>query len=123
MRPIECCATPSRASRGGRGARERRCANHDGQLVSEQFAGAVEFPAGTRTAADAAAAIGCEIGQIVKSLVFRQGEEGPPVLVLCAGSNTVDTEPLGLVKAGAGFVREATGYSIGAVPPWGWATP
>jgi prolyl-tRNA editing enzyme YbaK/EbsC (Cys-tRNA(Pro) deacylase) len=91
--------------------------------VSDQFAGAVEFPAGTRTAADAAAAIGCDVGQIVKSLVFRAGEGGPPVLVLCAGRNTVDAERLELVKANAEFVREATGYSIGGVPPWGWATP
>jgi prolyl-tRNA editing enzyme YbaK/EbsC (Cys-tRNA(Pro) deacylase) len=87
------------------------------------FDGAVEFPAGTRTAADAAAAVGCEIGQIVKSLVFRDGEGGPAVLVLCAGSNQVDTRALGLAKAGADFVREVTGFSIGGVPPWGWITP
>jgi prolyl-tRNA editing enzyme YbaK/EbsC (Cys-tRNA(Pro) deacylase) len=91
--------------------------------VSEQFAGVVEFPAGTRTAADAAAAIGCQVGQIVKSLVFRAGDGGPAVLVLCAGSNTVDTERLGLVKADADFVRQVTGFAIGGVPPWGWATP
>jgi prolyl-tRNA editing enzyme YbaK/EbsC (Cys-tRNA(Pro) deacylase) len=89
----------------------------------DSFAGAVEFSAGTRTAADAAAAIGCEVGQIVKSLVFRAGEGGPPVLVLCAGVNTVDAKRLGLVKADAAFVREVTGYSIGGVPPWSWATP
>ena len=91
--------------------------------MTEHFAGVVEFPAGTRTAADAAAAIGCEVGQIVKSLVFRAGEGGPAVLVLCAGSNTVDAERLGLVKADAEFVRAMTGYAIGGVPPWGWATP
>jgi prolyl-tRNA editing enzyme YbaK/EbsC (Cys-tRNA(Pro) deacylase) len=91
--------------------------------VSEQFAGVVEFPAGTRTAADAAAAIGCEVGQIVKSLVFRAAEGGAAVLVLCSGSNTVDAERLELVKADADFVRQVTGFSIGGVPPWGWATP
>jgi prolyl-tRNA editing enzyme YbaK/EbsC (Cys-tRNA(Pro) deacylase) len=91
--------------------------------VTDQFEGAVEFPAGTRTAADAAAAIGCDVGQIVKSLVFRAGEGGPAVLVLCAGVNTVDAERLRLVKADADFVREVTGYPIGGVPPWGWATP
>lgn len=91
--------------------------------MSEHFAGAVEFPAGTRTAADAAAAIGCEVGQIVKSLVFRAGAGGPAVLVLCAGANTVDAERLGLVKADADFVRTVTGYAIGGVPPWSWASP
>jgi prolyl-tRNA editing enzyme YbaK/EbsC (Cys-tRNA(Pro) deacylase) len=91
--------------------------------VTDAFAGVVEFPAGTRTAADAAAAIGCHVGQIVKSLVFRSGDGGPAVLVLCSGSNTVDTDRLGLVKADADFVREATGFAIGGVPPWGWSTP
>jgi prolyl-tRNA editing enzyme YbaK/EbsC (Cys-tRNA(Pro) deacylase) len=91
--------------------------------MSAQFAGEVEFPAGTRTAVDAAAAIGCDVGQIVKSLVFRDGEGGPAVLVLCAGANKVDTARLGLVKADADFVRAITGYSIGGVPPWDWATP
>lgn len=92
-------------------------------IVTDHFAGVVEFPAGTSTAADAAAAIGCELGQIVKSLVFREGRGGPPVLVLCSGSGTVDARRLGLVKADADFVRQATGYSIGGVPPWGWVTP
>ena len=91
--------------------------------MTERFAGVVEFPAGTRTAGDAAAAIGCDVGQIVKSLVFRAGEGGPAVLVLCSGANTVDTARLGLVKADADFVRDVTGYAIGGVPPWGWAQP
>lgn len=91
--------------------------------MADQFSGAVEFPAGTRTAGDAAAAIGCDVGQIVKSLVFRQGQEGAPVLVLCGGANTVDAQRLGLVKADADFVRMVSGYPIGGVPPWGWATP
>jgi prolyl-tRNA editing enzyme YbaK/EbsC (Cys-tRNA(Pro) deacylase) len=90
--------------------------------VSEHFTGVVEFPAGTRTAAEAAAAIGCSVGQIVKSLVFRAGDGGPAVLVLCSGSNTVDAKRLELVKADADFVRQVTGFSIGGVPPWGWAT-
>jgi prolyl-tRNA editing enzyme YbaK/EbsC (Cys-tRNA(Pro) deacylase) len=92
-------------------------------VVTEDFAGVVEFPAGTRTAGDAAAAIGCAVGQIVKSLVFRDGDAGPAVLVLCSGANTVDAARLGLVKADADFVREATGYPIGGVPPWAWASP
>jgi prolyl-tRNA editing enzyme YbaK/EbsC (Cys-tRNA(Pro) deacylase) len=87
------------------------------------FDGIVEFPAGTRTAGDAAAAIGCQIAQIVKSLVFRDGDQGPAVLVLCSGSNRVDADGLGLVKADASFVRDVTGYAIGGVPPWAWSTP
>jgi len=85
-----------------------------------EFAGSREFPEGTRTAADAAAAIGCEVGQIVKSLVFRRGNAA--VLVLCSGANTVDAQRLELEKADAAFAREASGFAIGGVPPYGWAT-
>jgi prolyl-tRNA editing enzyme YbaK/EbsC (Cys-tRNA(Pro) deacylase) len=81
------------------------------------FDGAREFPEGTRTAQDAAAAIGCTVGQIVKSLVFVRGDE--PVLVLCSGANTVDADRLGLAKADADLVRRATGFAIGGVPPYG----
>jgi prolyl-tRNA editing enzyme YbaK/EbsC (Cys-tRNA(Pro) deacylase) len=83
------------------------------------FPGVREFPEGTRTAQDAAAAIGCSVGQIVKSLVFVRGDE--PVLVLCSGANTVDAERLGLAKADADLVRRATGFAIGGVPPYGHA--
>jgi prolyl-tRNA editing enzyme YbaK/EbsC (Cys-tRNA(Pro) deacylase) len=85
------------------------------------FEGAREFPAGTRTAQDAAAAIGCAVGQIVKSLVFMRG--GEPVLVLCSGANTVDEQRLGLAKADAELVRRATGFAIGGVPPYGHTAP
>jgi prolyl-tRNA editing enzyme YbaK/EbsC (Cys-tRNA(Pro) deacylase) len=85
------------------------------------FPGAREFPEGTRTAQDAAAAIGCAVGQIVKSLVFLRGDE--PVLVLCSGANTVDAGRLGLKKADAAVVREATGFAIGGVPPYGHPSP
>jgi len=85
------------------------------------FPGAREFPEGTRTAQDAAAAIGCEVGQIVKSLVFVRDDE--PVLVLCSGANTVDAQRLGLHKADADLVRRATGFSIGGVPPYGHPAP
>lgn len=86
----------------------------------------VEFEQATRTAQDAADAIGCEVGQIVKSLVFRT-ENGRGVLVLTSGANRVDEarvralvgEELG--KADADFVRAATGYAIGGVPPFGHA--
>jgi prolyl-tRNA editing enzyme YbaK/EbsC (Cys-tRNA(Pro) deacylase) len=85
------------------------------------FDGAREFPAGTRTAQDAAGAIGCAVGQIVKSLVFLR--DGEPVLVLCSGANTVDAQRLGLAKADAAVVRRTTGFAIGGVPPYGHSAP
>lgn len=89
----------------------------------------VELPASTRTAVEAAAAIGCTVAQIAKSLIFRAQESGKPVLVIASGSNHVETsliaaqlgEPLG--KADADFVREHTGFAIGGVPPVGHTTP
>jgi prolyl-tRNA editing enzyme YbaK/EbsC (Cys-tRNA(Pro) deacylase) len=75
------------------------------------------FPQGTRTAEEAAAAVGCELGQIVKSLVFTREER--PVLVLCGGDGRVDAARLGLRRADADEVRRATGFSIGGVPPLG----
>jgi prolyl-tRNA editing enzyme YbaK/EbsC (Cys-tRNA(Pro) deacylase) len=74
-----------------------------------------EFPAGTRTAEDAAAAVGCEVGQICKSLVFRVGDD--PLLVIASGANRVDEGRFGATKADAAFVRDQTGYAIGGVPP------
>jgi prolyl-tRNA editing enzyme YbaK/EbsC (Cys-tRNA(Pro) deacylase) len=85
------------------------------------FDGVRQFPAGTRTAADAAAAIGCEVGAICKSLVFRVGDE--PLLVIASGANRVDEGRFGAVKADAAFVREQTGFAIGGVPPYGHARP
>jgi prolyl-tRNA editing enzyme YbaK/EbsC (Cys-tRNA(Pro) deacylase) len=85
------------------------------------FEGVRDFPAGTRTAQDAAAAIGCSVGQIVKSLVFVRDDE--PVLVLCSGANTLDAQRLGLHKADADLVRRATGFAIGGVPPYGHPAP
>jgi len=70
-----------------------------------------------RTAPLAASALGVEVGQIVKSLVFLR--DGRPVLILCAGDRRVDVERLGLEPASAERVREATGFSIGGVPPLG----
>jgi prolyl-tRNA editing enzyme YbaK/EbsC (Cys-tRNA(Pro) deacylase) len=85
-----------------------------------------EFPEGTRTAADAARAIGCQVDQIVKSLVFVADNE--PVLVLTSGGNRVDVVKVGkersaavVRKADAGEVRAATGYAIGGTPPFGHA--
>jgi prolyl-tRNA editing enzyme YbaK/EbsC (Cys-tRNA(Pro) deacylase) len=85
-----------------------------------------EFPEGTRTAADAARAIGCQVDQIVKSLVFVA--DTAPVLVLTSGGNRVDVVKVGkersaavVRKADAGEVRAATGYAIGGTPPFGHA--
>ncbi|MFI2783386.1 YbaK/EbsC family protein [Streptomyces sp. ALB3] len=85
------------------------------------------FPDATRTAAEAAAAIGCALGQIVKSLIFEA--DGVPVLVLVDGASRVDVElvrrELGAGKverARADLVRETTGYAIGGVPPFGHRT-
>jgi prolyl-tRNA editing enzyme YbaK/EbsC (Cys-tRNA(Pro) deacylase) len=82
-----------------------------------------EFPQGTRTAQDAARAIGCDVGQIVKSLVFVAGTE--PILALTSGPNRADTGRLGELagapvrRAEAEEARLATGYSIGGTPPFG----
>ena len=78
-----------------------------------------EYPAGARTAQDAAAAVGCAVGQICKSLVFRVGDD--PLLVVASGANRVDEGRFGAVKADAAFVREQTGYAIGGVPPFAHA--
>ena len=77
------------------------------------------LPDSTRTAAEAATACGCELGQIVKSLVFVVGDE--PTMVLCAGDRRVDTASLGadVRSARADEARAATGFSIGGVPPLG----
>jgi prolyl-tRNA editing enzyme YbaK/EbsC (Cys-tRNA(Pro) deacylase) len=83
-----------------------------------------ELTDSTRTATEAAAAVGVEVGQIVKSLVFtRDGHD--PFLVLCAGDRRVDTGLLGeaVRSARAAEVRAATGFSIGGVPPLGHERP
>jgi prolyl-tRNA editing enzyme YbaK/EbsC (Cys-tRNA(Pro) deacylase) len=85
----------------------------------------VELPDSTRTAVDAAKAIGCAVGQIVKSLVFQLRHSGQPLLVLVSGSNRVDEKRLAglvgepVVKAEADFVRQHTGLAIGGIPPLG----
>ncbi len=79
----------------------------------------------TRSAREAAEAVGCAVGQIAKSLVFRTADTGRPVLVIASGTNRVNEKTLsGLIgepvaMAGAEFVREVTGFAIGGVPPLG----
>lgn len=89
----------------------------------------IELPVSTRTAQEAAEAVGCEVGQIVKSLVFRGRTSGQAVLILTSGANRVDLDMAAaqvgepLEKAEADFVRATTGFVIGGVPPLGHATP
>jgi prolyl-tRNA editing enzyme YbaK/EbsC (Cys-tRNA(Pro) deacylase) len=87
-----------------------------------------ELPDSTRSSAEAAAALGCSVAQIAKSVVFRSGS-GRPVLVVASGANRVDERKvealLGdrLLRADAGYVRERTGFAIGGVAPIAHATP
>lgn len=88
-----------------------------------------ELEASTRTAVEAAQAAGCEVGQIVKSLVFRLEPANEAVLVLVSGPNRVHEKHLGrllggtLVRADAEWVREISGYAIGGIPPVGHKSP
>ena len=75
------------------------------------------LPDSTRTAPEAAAAVGCEVGQIVKSLVFMR--DGEPVIVLCAGDRRVGSKRRGLRTATAEDARAGTGFAIGGIPPLG----
>jgi prolyl-tRNA editing enzyme YbaK/EbsC (Cys-tRNA(Pro) deacylase) len=85
----------------------------------------VELPASTRTSAEAAQAVGCQVGQIAKSLVFKTSETQKPILVIASGANRVDEAKVGarlgeaIGKADADFVRSRTGFVIGGVPPVG----
>ncbi|HWA79484.1 MAG TPA: YbaK/EbsC family protein [Acetobacteraceae bacterium] len=85
------------------------------------------FPESTRTAAEAAAAVGCTVAQIAKSIVFRAGERA--ALVITSGVNRVDPAKAGaalgvsLARADADFVRETTGFAIGGVAPVGHLSP
>ncbi len=85
----------------------------------------VELEQTARSAAEAAQALGCRVEQIVKSLVFKGGRTGQPVLVLVSGVNRVDEQKVSVLlsepieKADAAYVREKTGFTIGGVPPVG----
>ena len=88
----------------------------------------MEFEHSTRSAADAAKAIGCEVRQIAKSLVFRQADERP-VLIIACGDNRVDEQKVAAVidnvlyRADADFVKSNSGFSIGGVAPVGHRVP
>ena len=86
------------------------------------------FPEGTKTASDAAAAVGCDVGQIVKSLVFLTDNQ--PILLLVSGKNTVDQDTIKLLLNAESFemakpeiVRSHTGFAIGGTPPFGHTQP
>jgi prolyl-tRNA editing enzyme YbaK/EbsC (Cys-tRNA(Pro) deacylase) len=89
----------------------------------------VELPASTRTAAEAASAVGCQVAQIAKSLIFLGATSGNPILVIASGTNRVNEalvaiaagEALG--KADADFVRARVGFAIGGIPPVGHDEP
>jgi prolyl-tRNA editing enzyme YbaK/EbsC (Cys-tRNA(Pro) deacylase) len=89
----------------------------------------IELPTSTRTAQEAAGAVGCSVGQIVKSLVFRGVQTGRPILVLASGANRVNEARLSelagepIAKADAAFVRAHTGFAIGGVAPLGHPAP
>ena len=90
-------------------------------------AGVVEFEQPTRTSAEAAAAIGCSVAEIAKSIVFRGRNSGQAVVVVASGDNRVSEAKVAaalgepLARADADFVRAATGYAIGGVAPIGHA--
>ena len=85
----------------------------------------VVFPDSTRTAVEAAQAVGCSLGQIVKSLVFKGAQSHNPILALVSGANRVNEKRLAtlvgeaIMKADADFVRQYTGFAVGGVPPVG----
>ncbi|HAT6902722.1 TPA: YbaK/EbsC family protein [Legionella pneumophila] len=85
----------------------------------------IELPSSTRTANEAAETIGCEVSQIVKSLIFRMKDGDRPVLVLASGVNRVNEKTIEaqvgekILKADADFCRVVTGFAIGGVPPVG----
>lgn len=89
----------------------------------------IELADSTRTAAEAANAVGCEIGQIAKSLIFQGKQSGKPILIIAGGANRVNVKRIkaqigeALKRPDADFVREQTGYAIGGVPPVGHAQP
>ncbi len=108
----------------GSAARVQAALDQAGQVLSVR-----EFPASTRTAQDAAAAIGCPVAAIAKSLIFRAKDSDRPVLIVASGANRVDEKRVArhlgekLGRADAAYVREKTGFAIGGVPPCGHTTP
>ena len=101
----------------------------DALLALDLPAEIVRLADSTRTAPEAAAAVGCELGAIVKSLVMRGTASGDAALVLVSGANRADEALLAaalgeaIERPDAAYVREVTGYSIGGIPPVGHPAP
>ncbi len=108
-----------------------RPASSDGALRMQAVLGdafrVLEFEQSTHSSAEAAAAIGCDVAQIAKSMLFRAADGGP-VLVVASGANRVDEKKVAALigqkisRADAGFVLERTGFAVGGVPPVGHVT-
>jgi prolyl-tRNA editing enzyme YbaK/EbsC (Cys-tRNA(Pro) deacylase) len=104
--------------------RVRKAAEAIGLTISVKV-----MPAATRTAEEAAAACGCTVGQIIKSLIFKGKESERPYLLLVSGTNRVNEKAVGarlgeaIVRPDADFVRTATGFAIGGVAPIGHTPP
>jgi prolyl-tRNA editing enzyme YbaK/EbsC (Cys-tRNA(Pro) deacylase) len=101
---------------------------HRVQTAANELALRVEvrlMPNSTRTAEEAAAAVGCKVGQIVKSLIFKGKSSGKPYLLLVSGTNRVNEHTVehvigeAIVRPDADFVRDTTGFAIGGIPPLG----
>jgi Cys-tRNA(Pro) deacylase len=89
----------------------------------------IEFTESTRTSAEAAERVGVSLGQIAKSLIFKAKTSGKPVLVIASGANRVDEKKIAallgekITRADPDFAREATGFVIGGIPPFGHVQP
>jgi Cys-tRNA(Pro) deacylase len=109
-----------------------RPASGDGAVRVQAILGdayqVLEFDQSTHTSAEAAAAIGCDVAQIAKSMLFR-ANDGQPVLVVASGSNRVDERKVAallgqkIARADPAFVLLHTGFAVGGVPPVGHSTP
>ncbi|WP_158927780.1 YbaK/EbsC family protein [Acidisphaera sp. S103] len=107
-------------------------ASSDGAMRIQAILGdgfrVMEFDQSTHSSAEAAEAIGCDVAQIAKSMLFR-AVDGTPVLVVASGTNRVDEKKVAAVlgqkisRADAAFVLDLTGFAVGGVPPVGHATP
>lgn len=102
-------------------------AQHVQNVLGPSFS-VVEFDASTKTSAEAAAAIGCIVGQIAKSIVFKTAQDAKPVLVVASGANRVDDKKVSALlgekvkSADVDYVRQTTGFEIGGVAPVGHLT-
>jgi prolyl-tRNA editing enzyme YbaK/EbsC (Cys-tRNA(Pro) deacylase) len=126
-----CCAAPRNDISFIIGGMDQKSLSSSAQKIQDQIKSlgydymVMEHAESTRTAQEAADRAGCELGQIVKSLIFKGKESGKPILVLTSGANRVDEKRISeyageaIGRADADFVRAVTGFAIGGVPPFG----